>query len=458
MDLKLPQEDSEFPLSVEEAASILVNMSSSMDGKLMLRFTTPEDVSDSEEAATSGSNKRRSKNKFSQIPALKRKRTESASVVAQETRSKKVQHSGTSRDASAASPSQRRKANEAEPNNIHDAFLKINKFRFLETREAGKTGLDFFKHFTDVKIPPLIAYAKRPVAKSVKNGELHAKSPVVKAGTDGKLMQISEEAFELIQQCLLLTWYLLDEQRQRAEPTKERNWGTSQWQLCSLVDANKVSQVGEAMKVAGMFKQDWCPELYDTIRMDADLERLADWESKHCSGGKWPNSKKGCRGLIVRRRAPMPAIGATEQLTLPANGCSSRRTPATSLEATAQLTPPSSETSSRKTHVAVTARPTPPSSGTSPQEASPQSRRLKLKGTDSYQPPNTPPTEQDHPTLTSKDQFGADPNLGTLTPQLEDAVPLFNSLTSPAARYVGREAGVLQSTHDSRAEERSEDE
>lgn len=60
------------------------------------------------------------------------------------------------------------------------------------------------------------------------------------------------------------------------EPGKTRNWGISQWQLCAVSDANKVRAVDEAVEVAGMFKSDWCPELY--ARADADLERLADWE------------------------------------------------------------------------------------------------------------------------------------------------------------------------------------
>jgi hypothetical protein len=296
-------------------------------------FMTEESLSDEEYAPGTGTKTRKSQKGSPRTSALKRSKTEPTPVATSMSQPKKRKHSEMDQeDTGTASPTKRRGPNDSEPKNFDEALLKTRKSQYSEARKDGKPNSDFRKEFTDVETPPLIPYDERPAET---------------AATNSELMKINREAFELIQICLLLTWYILQLQRRRVEPGKTRNWGASQWQLCAVGDAKKIRAVGEAMEAAGMFKSEWCLELY--ARADADLEKLADWERDHVpTGGKWPRSTKGCRGYIVRRRTPV---------TLPATTC------------------------------ATVAYLTPTKSGGSSQEPSPPTPWLELEGPNISHPP-----------------------------------------------------------------------
>ncbi len=212
----------------------------------------------------------------------------------------------------------RKAANEGDPKNIDEAVLKIIKKRFIEARKAGKTGDEFVAHFLgmDIKLPALIPYHDRPNDSKLPKGVVEQ-------------IRISKENFELAQQCLILTWYLVQEQRRRVEPNTRKNWGTSQWQHCAIGDANKMGDIGRKMESKEIFMKTWCPALYDQKRIDRDLEALADWEdSNRPAGGWWPDLKKSWYKTdlpIVRRRADMPRA---------------ENAPASALHDSQQTTPP----------------------------------------------------------------------------------------------------------------------
>jgi hypothetical protein len=90
---------------------------------------------------------------------------------------------------SIASPTKRCGSNDSEPKNIDEVLLQTRKSQSSEARKDGKPSSGSGKEFTDAETPPLIPYDERPVEKGATNGEL---------------MKINREAFELIQLCLLL--------------------------------------------------------------------------------------------------------------------------------------------------------------------------------------------------------------------------------------------------------------
>lgn len=97
---------------------------------------------------------------------------------------------------------------------------------------------------------------------------------------------------------------------------------------------------------------------------------------------------------------------------------------------------------------ATAAYPTPTKSGGSNQEPSPLTPWLKLKGPNTFYPSNTPSTSADENDVedTLQAQSNADPNLGTLTPQLEDAVPLFGRYAASNSNP-NHDEEILQSTN-----------
>ena len=195
----------------------------------------------------------------------------------------------------AESPQKRRKAGQGSPKNIDEAFLKIVKKRFSQVKESGKQGDAFTKHFLghDFNLPALIPYDERPIRKS------GPETKRVAADTPAQKLKMPKETFILAQQCLILTHYILQEQRKRVEPGTTRRFNTSQWQHCAFGDANNLHDLGDQMASKGMFSRDWCPALYD--RAERDLATLARWEDENAPAeGFWPE-KDFCKPRMVWR-------------------------------------------------------------------------------------------------------------------------------------------------------------
>lgn len=149
------------------------------------------------------------------------------------------------------------------------------------------------EHFlgSEFHLPALIPYSQRPIRKK---GPENDRVPV---DTIPQQLNMSEETFEMAQQCLILTWYILQEQRRRVEPENARRWKTSQWQHCAISDANNLHDLGDEMTARGMFTPEWCPALY--VRAESDLAALAKWEDDNApQEGFWP--RKGfCKPRMV---------------------------------------------------------------------------------------------------------------------------------------------------------------
>ena len=195
----------------------------------------------------------------------------------------------------AETPQKRRKAGQGSPKNIDEAFLKIVKKRFSQVKESGKQGDAFIKHLLghDFNLPALIPYDERPTRKS---GPDTKRVPV---DTPSQKLKMPEETFILAQQCLILTHYILQEQRRRVEPGITRRFNTSQWQHCAFGDANNLHDLGDEMAAREMFSRDWCPALYD--RAERDLAALARWEDENAPvDGFWPE-KEFCKPRMVWR-------------------------------------------------------------------------------------------------------------------------------------------------------------
>ena len=195
----------------------------------------------------------------------------------------------------AETPQKRRKAGQGSPKNIDEAFLKIVKKRFSQVKESGKQGDAFTKHFLghDFNLPALIPYNERPIRK------LGPDTKRVAADTPAQKLKMPKETFILAQQCLILTHYILQEQRRRVEPGTTRRFNTSQWQHCAFGDANNLHDLGNEMAEKGMFSRDWCLALYE--RAERDLATLALWEDENAPvEGFWPE-KDFCRPRMVWR-------------------------------------------------------------------------------------------------------------------------------------------------------------
>jgi hypothetical protein len=160
-------------------------------------------------------------------------------------------------------------AGQGKPKNADEAILKIMKRRCVQVKESGTAGDAFMAHFlgSEFTLPALITYSQRPICKKgLDNSRVPADSPPQK-------LKIPEKTFILAQQCLILTFYILQEHRRRIDPRNKRRFDTSQWQHCTFGDASLLHDLGNEMVAQGMFTRTWCPALYE--RAEIDLAALA---------------------------------------------------------------------------------------------------------------------------------------------------------------------------------------
>ena len=175
-------------------------------------------------------------------------------------------------------------AGQGKPKNADEAILKIIKKRFVQVKESGTAGDAFMAHFlgSEFTLPALIPYSQRPTRKkAVDNSRVPADAPAQR-------LKMPEETFILAQQCLILTFYILQEHRRRLDPRNKRRFNTSQWQHCPFGDASLLHDLGDEMAAQGMFTRTWCPALYE--RAESDLAALARWKDENApKGGYWPD-------------------------------------------------------------------------------------------------------------------------------------------------------------------------